>query len=277
MLKNTFCHLPEISVQDERCLWENGCAEWESVPGIKLPLSPRKLKSLNENIEQSFMSLEKRDLYYFADNLNSKYHWRFFPEFRNDTAYLDIETTGMGSYYDHITTIALFDGKKIYTYVYGDNLEDFKKDIQRYKVIVTYNGKCFDVPFIKKTLQAEMNHVHIDLRYLLKSLGYTGGLKGCEKKLGISRGSLEDVDGYFAVLLWQEYIRTKKSSVLDTLLAYNIEDTVNLEKLMVMSYNMKMEETPFNYRLEMPDNVLIPFNADSSVISSIRKRMGFGF
>jgi len=48
----------------------------------------------------------------------------------------------------------------------------------------------------------ELNQVHIDLRYVLRSLGYTGGLKGCEKQAGIDRGNLEGVDGYFAVLLW---------------------------------------------------------------------------
>jgi hypothetical protein len=39
------------------------------------------------------------------------------------------------------------------------------------------------------------------LRYLLKSLGYTGGLKGYEKKAGIDRGELEAINGYFAVML----------------------------------------------------------------------------
>ena len=39
----------------------------------------------------------------------------------------------------------------------------------------------------------------------MSSLGYRGGLKGCEKCLGLDRAELDGVDGYFAVLLWNEY------------------------------------------------------------------------
>jgi len=91
----------------------------------------------------------------------------------------------------------------------------------------------------------ELDQVHLDLRYNLRSLGYTGGLKGCERKAGIDRGDLEGVDGYFAVLLWDDYQRNKNEKALKSLLAYNIQDVVNLETLMVLSYNLKLKDTPF--------------------------------
>ena len=50
-------------------------------------------------------------------------------------------------------------------------------------MIVTYNGKTFDVPFIEKYFGIRMNHAHIDLRYVLKSLGYSGGLKMFEQAM----------------------------------------------------------------------------------------------
>ena len=53
----------------------------------------------------------------------------------------------------------------IRTYVQGQNLEQFKDDIYEYDVIVTYNGKCFDVPFIESDLGIKLKQVHIDLRY----------------------------------------------------------------------------------------------------------------
>ena len=31
------------------------------------------------------------------------------------------------------------------------------------------------------------------------SLGFKGGLKGCERQLGLDRGNLKDIDGFFAV------------------------------------------------------------------------------
>ena len=182
---------------------------------------------------------------HFAEKIPARQHWRFFPEFRESTAYLDIETTGLDSWNNEITTIALYDGKSIFTYVQGQNLDAFEEDLQRYSVIVTYNGKCFDVPFLESYFRMKIPQVHLDLRYLLRSLGYTGGLKGCEKKAGIDRRELEGVDGYFAVLLWEDYRRTRNEKALETLLAYNIQDVVNLETLMLLCYNLKVRETPF--------------------------------
>jgi len=56
------------------------------------------------------------------------------------------------------------------------------------------------------------------LRYVLKSLGYSGGLKSCEKALGLDRGDLDGVDGYFAVLLWRDYQKKHNEKALETLL-----------------------------------------------------------
>ena len=58
------------------------------------------------------------------------------------------------------------------------------------KFLITYNGKLFDIPFIENFFNVELNHAQIDLRYILKSLGYVGGLKSCEKQLGLKDTAL---------------------------------------------------------------------------------------
>jgi uncharacterized protein len=162
-------------------------------------------------------------------------------------------------------------------YVQGQNLDAFVDDIEKYNVIVTYNGKTFDVPFIEKYFCIRLNHAHIDLRYVLKSLGYAGGLKRCEKALGLDRGDLDGVDGFFAVLLWREFVQAGSTKALETLLAYNIEDVVNLETLMVKAYNMKLKDTPFSrtHALPQPEIPDIPFKPDRSIIERIRQRYQF--
>jgi uncharacterized protein YprB with RNaseH-like and TPR domain len=124
-------------------------------------------------------------------------------------------------------------------------------------------------------LGIKLNQVHIDLRYILRSLGYAGGLKGCERKAGIDRGELDGMDGYFAVLLWEDYQRNMNRKALETLLAYNIQDVVNLEMLMVFSYNLKLNETPFvqTHQLSYPSSPKIPFKADLETIERIRQKM----
>ena len=187
---------------------------------------------------------------------------------------MDIETTGLDDFHD-ITTIALYDGKTIRYYVNGENLDEFVDDILDYSVIITYNGKCFDVPFLQRFFNIKMTHTHIDLRYILHSLGYSGGLKGCEIKMGIDRGELKGIDGFFAVLLWEDYIRYGNKEALETLLAYNIEDVVNLEMLMVKAYNMKLDPTPFAeiHRIPEPVSPAIPFQAHRDTVERIRRRL----
>jgi hypothetical protein len=234
--------------------------------------SPKKRDLIHQCLEDSKNQLATGNPRRFAEKIPAKQHWRFFPEFRESTAYLDIETTGLDSWNNEITTIALYDGKEVFTYVQGQNLDAFEEDIQRYRVIVTYNGKCFDVPFLESYFRMKIPQVHIDLRYLLRSLGYTGGLKGCEKKAGINRQELEGIDGYFAVLLWQDYQRTNNEKALETLLAYNIQDVVNLETLMLLSYNLKLKETPFvqSHQLPYPPALPIPFKANQETIERIK-------
>ena len=181
----------------------------------------------------------------------------------------------MGTPEDYITTIALYDGKTIFWYVQGENLEQFADDVRNYRLLITYNGKCFDLPFIRNTLRVRMDQAHIDLRYVLASQGYRGGLKGCERQLGIDREELEGVDGFFAVLLWDEFRRNHNRRALETLLAYNIMDVVNLETLMVLSYNMKVAQTPFadTHTLPLPTPPPAPFLPDRAIIARIQARL----
>lgn len=157
----------------------------------------------------------------------------------------------------------MYDGTNVKTYVNGKNLGDFKSDIAEFKLLVTFNGKTFDLPFIKKFLEIELPQAHIDLRYVMKRLGYSGGLKEIERRVGIDRDDLKSVDGYFAVTLWNEYKRRSNEAALETLLAYNCADVINLEQLMVLAYNENVRATPFGEerQLRVPKVAKIPFNA----------------
>jgi uncharacterized protein YprB with RNaseH-like and TPR domain len=98
-------------------------------------------------------------------------------------------------------------------------------------------------------------------------------LKGCEKQMGIARHGLEDVDGYFAVLLWKEYVRRRNEKALETLLCYNIYDAVNLETLLVKAYNLKLKDSPFtrSHRIALPKLPTFPYVADAETIRQLRE------
>lgn len=243
--------------------------DWLSPAPVKI--SANSTREALSTIEASHVALTSNDPSFFTSRLAANESWRIFSEFRDSIAYLDIETTGLDDFAE-ITTIALYDGQDIYTYVNGRNLDDFVDDIQKYAVIVSYNGKSFDIPFIERYFKISLDHAQIDLRYILAKLGFKGGLKGCEKQLGLHRGNLDGVDGYFAVLLWHEYKKTRNERVLETLLAYNIEDTVNLEQLAVEAYNRNVALTPFatNLTLPWPDQPPSPYRADDKIVDQLK-------
>lgn len=277
MLQQSFCHIPGIGLKTEKKLWDRGITSWgkwlDPSP-VRLPRS--SMADAAVILEDSLAALES-DPAYFTHHLGSTEPWRILPHFRKSTVYLDIETTGLEDYAE-VTTIALYDGDEVFTYINGHNLDDFINDIYKYNVIVSYNGKSFDIPFLERYFGIKLNHAQIDLRYVLARLGFKGGLKGCEKMLGMNRGSLDGVDGYFAVILWKQYQQNNNRAALDTLLAYNIEDTVNLERLAIEAYNRNILATPFADQLTiaLPDPPPNPYQPDYDCVERIKRSLYHG-
>ena len=97
-----------------------------------------------------------------------------------------------------------------------------------------------------------------------------GGLKSCERQLGLERPGLEEIDGYLAVLLWRDYRRRHDPRTLETLLAYNAQDTLVLEALMVEAYNRKLDGSYDDvYRLARALCLLAAADAEVMAIDTI--------
>lgn len=273
MLQHTFCHIARISPRMEAALWAAGVTTWDDAQRADLPKVPRiNNDRLRAQIEESATALQFGRPHYFAERLPAHLHWRWFPDFRTRCAYLDIETTGMSIGSDRISTVTLYDGTRIRWYVSGLNLDDFIFDVQEYDVLVTYNGKSFDIPFLENAFHTTLPHAQIDLRHTLSRLGYTGGLKKCERALGLERGELTGVDGFMAVALWKDYARSGRDAALQTLLSYNIQDVLNLEPLLVIAYNLNVQRTPFAAaRLLPPPEVPVnPFAPDPELVEQLK-------
>ena len=274
MLNNTFIHIQGIGLKTEKQIWGLGSKSWENfLNNPPSSLSPAKIALIAPALKTSQRALTCSDPNHFTSRLQVHQHWRLFKTFRHTTAYLDIETTGLDFNTDTITTVALFDGSNLQTFVKGHNLQDFLPALTQYQVLVTYNGKCFDLPFIQKQFGVRIEQAHIDLRFVLSSLGFKGGLKRIEQNLGMDRGPLREVDGYMAVLMWRSYEHTRDPRVLETLLAYNAQDSLNLEWLMVEAFNRKLAETPFfeEHRLSHPQLFSNPYRAHADVLQHLTR------
>ncbi len=246
MLKQTFLHLPGITPAIEQELWKNKIDSWHSLLDSQANLKLSKLRRgrliarLNESIEH----YESKDYSYFADTIPQKHHWRAYPELKGNCCFLDIETTGLSRHYNDITLIGMYDGNKSKFFINGKNMHEFPDEIRQYPMLVTFNGRCFDLPFIQaKFPKLDLNKFHIDLRYALKDIGYRGGLKNIERELGLERDEeIQGVDGFEAVRLWHRYKRGDEGA-LKTLVKYNQADIENLKTLMEFAFENLRKRT----------------------------------
>jgi len=235
VLRSTFLHLSGIGPVGEAQLWRSGIDDWARLRdrARELGLSADAQRRLVAEIDRSESALADRDAAWFARRLPDREHWRVHPTFRDRTAFLDIETTGLSPYGGIVTVVAVHGGGATRSFIAGESLEELPAYLRRFGVLVTFNGRQFDVPFLEVTFpQLVPPPLHIDLRYLLYRLGHAGGLKRIEQRLALGdRSGVEGVDGLEAVRLWQEW-RRGNAAALDRLVRYNRADTVNLEPLL---------------------------------------------
>jgi len=251
MLKKTFCHVDGVSINTEKLLWENGISTWEdffiNINNINF-ISKSKLEKIKTELLFSQEELEKNNLNYFKKKIPPKEHYRLVNY--GKIAYVDIETTGLSRYTDKITMIGIYDGETAKSYISGKDLDEAYEKLKEFEIIVTFNGKTFDLPFIEQKSKIDFDLIHLDLRFMLKEFDLAGGLKKIERNLGITRvDEVKDVDGFEAVRLWRRY-QNGDHNALNTLLIYNREDIVNLKTLLNWYLDKKLSKNKINIPIQ---------------------------
>jgi len=245
MIRNSFVFLDKVSANKEKRWWQEGITDWNTfleakeVPGI----SQLRKGYYDRQLDEARQHLADYNSHYFADKLPRSEAWRLYDHFRDDCLFLDIETTG---YYGDITVVGMYDGREVMTLVKNQSLnkDNLKKILSNYKLLVTFNGLSFDVPTINRCFNRIVPNIpHLDLRFPLRRLGYTGGLKKIEEALNVKRSdATQGLSGLDAVRLWNEYIRKGDQDALNLLVEYNTEDIINLKPLAEFVFNgMKKE------------------------------------
>lgn len=179
--------------------------------------------------------------------------------------FIDIETTGFSKEFCRVYLISLCtlrDGV-IHAVQFLSDYEDDEKEIldsafdylSKYENIITYNGRAFDLPFLKKRAELLAVHCPIDekkdtdlyriaknLHFLYDEVGLK--LKSIEKFLGIKR--TDEKNGGELIKVYQRYIALTKVGDADAshlekeLLLHNYEDVINLVPLMVLFEYQKL-------------------------------------
>jgi uncharacterized protein len=230
MIQQTFLHLPGVSERSERNIHLQGITSWDDFLKAKevRGFSHVRKQRMDDQIKEALSALHREEYHYFKNRLTQPHLWRMYEHCKDSVLYLDIETSG---FYGDVTVIGMFDGINTKTLVNGFNLDKqtFFQILAQYDLLVTFNGASFDIPVLERYFGKEIPHLHLDLRHSCARLGLKGGLKVIEKEIGIKRpDELSTLHGADAVYLWQMWKSTGEKEYLDTLVAYNEEDIVNL-------------------------------------------------
>ena len=148
MLLNTFQHIKGIGKKSELSLWRKGIIDWDKYlksNGNQLML----FKNYKENpILSSINAYEKGDIGFFARTLPHSEYYRIALTYPGETLFLDIETTGLSIYYDHLTLVGWSLGRNYGVCFRGQDPTSLIAVLQSAKAIVTFNGSIFDLNFV---------------------------------------------------------------------------------------------------------------------------------
>lgn len=239
MLEHTFVHVSGVGEATEALLWQSGVLRWSDALDRSRPPAGWRAAAwgyLQQVAAQSVAALHSRDPVFFAQRLQRCHQWRAWPQYRARAACLDIETTGLG-HSDAVTVVGLYDGERVHTFVAGENLWELPEALERYSMVITYNGASFDLPFLARYFpHLRLPPLHVDLRHALARLGLRGGLTSIERQLGLPRDpEIAHLDGWDAVRLWYEW-QAGSAEARELLIRYNKADICNLELLMTHVY-----------------------------------------
>jgi predicted nuclease with RNAse H fold/dephospho-CoA kinase len=183
------------------------------------------------------------DVDFFANTLNRAEYYRIALQYPKDVMFLDIETTGLSRFYDKITLIGWSKDGGYSFWLRGQDISSLARDLQASKAIVTFNGSLFDIPFLLSEFpDLKFPKPHVDLRFLARRVGLSGGQKSIESILGFERGKgLRGIDGEAAPLLWHRFIRGDDSSG-KLLVEYNISDIAGMYRIFTTCVRLLLEQ-----------------------------------
>ena len=251
MIQMSFCLLGGLGLDAERRLWQHGIFCWNDYrrQGADIFSASRHSRILSD-MEKAEIALARRDIQFFLKAFPLPAQLRVLPLLANHVVYLDIETTGLKPI-DTITTAAIYDGRDVRTFIRERNLPEIVAAIPRDCVLVTYNGRRFDVPHLRRELTCRIRQLHLDLCPVLRAAGFGHGLKACERQLNVGRPRSMKTTGQEAVQLWKRYQQGNLASLAE-LLAYNIEDVLALERLLIAGSNYTMRSCPVYHPMTIP-------------------------
>lgn len=248
VLERSFILLDRVGERTERRIWDQGVHTWDDFldRDVVSPFSRQRKEVADRVLGLAKDAFSEGSTFFFADRLPNREVWRLYPNFREEAVFLDIETTGL-SRHAAITVVGVARAGRFRALVRGQDLtrQELASQLEGAKMIVTFNGASFDLPMLRgRYNNPGLDLPHLDLRFLARRTGLTGGLKRIEGKLGLERDrEFAMMTGEDAVHLWHLWDRRGNRKALDLLLQYNEADVMNLVEVADIISDQVTEDT----------------------------------
>ena len=251
-INNNLKLLPKIGIKTEQNLKNKGYSTIES------------LKKHDKYCDIASSFLDKIDDLSFAEIIeildNNRYSKKCRDNIlksislteRENFKFMDIETLGLSNVPIILIGIAELKGNRIISTQYflreiyeeGAVIEAYLSHLDEDSVHVTFNGKSFDVPFIKNRclynrIDANMDFPHLDLMYFAKNL-WKDELPNCKLQtierefFGIERE--DDVPGQYIPGYYDTYLSKNNIGPIVPIIEHNRQDIVSLASFLEKMY-----------------------------------------
>jgi len=174
-------------------------------------------------------------------------------------AVFDIETLGLNPSLAEIILAGFLevspDGSASVTQFFAENREDERElidavfeEMKKYDVLLTYNGKHFDLPFFMKRAEIAgfdqvhtschnldlylVLHGHSSLKQTVRSLKQ----KNVEEYMGIQKNRMDEISGAESIQLYEDYLAEtlpkQKEELKQKILLHNHDDLMQLYRIL---------------------------------------------
>ena len=166
-----------------------------------------------------------------------------------DLLFLDLETTGLGSSPLFLIGVMIWDaaGLVVRQYFARDYSEEraavacFMQLIEGRKLLVSFNGKSFDLPYVRMRAAANglvcgFDPAHLDLLHVARRI-WGDRVPDCRlqtlERLICGRMRADDIPGHLIPDAYHDYVRTGNAARMVNVLEHNFLDLLTLAELVV--------------------------------------------
>ena len=243
-INNNLKLLPKIGVKSEQKLKKEGYLTIESLTNHEVH---------SHNASKFLLKIDEMDYFEIIDTLNKN---KYSDECKNnilksisllnnkDFKFMDIETKGLSNVPIILIGVAEIKGANIVAsqyflrdYTDEENIiEAYLSHLDENSVHVTFNGKTFDIPFIKNrcsyySMEHNLDLPHLDLRYFAKNL-WGNKLNNCKLQtiereiFNINR--IDDVPGKYIPDFYDTYLKQDNIGPVVPIIEHNAQDIISL-------------------------------------------------